>query len=108
MSQDCIFCRIIRGESPADFVHRGDSVVIFRDVRPEAPVHLLVVPRKHIRGVNDLEEEDRPIVAEMVFRAKETARELAISRSGYRLILNVERGGGQAIFHLHMHLIGGW
>jgi histidine triad (HIT) family protein len=89
-------------------VYRGDSVVIFKDVRPDAPVHLLVVPRKHIRSVNDLTDADRPLVSEMVFRAREVAKDLSIDEAGYRLIFNVERGGGQLIFHLHMHMIGGW
>ena len=106
MDKDCIFCRVVRGESPADFVYRGESVVIFKDIHPDAPVHLLVVPKRHIRSVNDLEEQDRGILAEMIIRAKDVARDLAISKSGYRLLFNVERGGGQLIFHLHMHMIG--
>jgi histidine triad (HIT) family protein len=106
--KDCIFCRIIRGESLAEFVYRGDSVVIFKDVRPDAPVHLLVVPRKHIRSVNDLTDADGPLVSEMILRAKEVAKQLCIHESGYRLLFNVEWGGGQVVFHLHMHMIGGW
>lgn len=104
----CVFCRIIKGESPAEFLYRGRDVVIFKDIRPEAPVHLLVVPTRHIRSVNDIWEEDREILGEMFIRAKETAQQLGIAKRGYRLILNVERGGGQIIFHLHMHLLGGW
>ena len=83
-------------------------MVVFKDIRPHAPVHLLIVPKKHIRSVNDLTEEDSPILSEMIMRAKEIAKEQAISGSGYRLLFNIERGGGQVIFHLHMHLMGGW
>lgn len=104
----CVFCRIIKGESPAQFLYRGQDVVIFKDIRPEAPVHLLVVPTRHIRSLNEITEEDREILGEMFLRAKETAQKLGIAARGYRLILNVERGGGQLIFHLHMHLLGGW
>ncbi|MFC1825501.1 histidine triad nucleotide-binding protein [Thermodesulfobacteriota bacterium] len=106
--KDCIFCQIVRGERPADFVYQGDSVVAFKDRNPQAPVHLLLVPRKHIRSINDLAEEDLPLVSELFLRAKEIAKDLGIHQSGYRLGINVEKGGGQYIFHLHLHLAGGW
>jgi len=108
MERECVFCKIIRGESPADFVYKGEEIVVFKDIRPEAPIHLLVVPRKHIPTVNDLTEEDRLLVGEMFLKAATIAQRLGIAKRGYRLILNVERGGGQIIFHLHMHLLGGW
>ena len=108
MENNCIFCQIIRGEKPADFVYQDESLVVFKDIRPHAPVHLLIVPRKHIRSVNDLTEEDTPIISEMIFKAKKIARDQEISESGYKLLFNIERGGGQVIFHLHMHLFGGW
>jgi histidine triad (HIT) family protein len=108
MERECVFCKIIRGESPADFVYKGEEIVVFKDIRPEAPIHLLVVPRKHIPTVNDLREEDRLLVGEMFLKARAIAQRLGIAERGYRLILNVERGGGQIIFHLHMHLLGGW
>jgi histidine triad (HIT) family protein len=108
MVEDCVFCQIIRGEKSGDFVYQGQTVVAFKDTRPQAPVHILVVPKKHIRSVNDLEEEDRSIVGEMIFRAGEIAKAQNISGSGYKLLYNVERGGGQFVFHLHLHLIGGW
>jgi histidine triad (HIT) family protein len=108
MREDCVFCQIVRGEKSADFVYQGETVVAFQDIRPHAPVHILVVPRKHIRSINDLEEADMAIVGEMVFRAREIAGDRGISSSGYKLVYNVERGGGQLVFHLHLHLIGGW
>ena len=108
MEHDCIFCQIVRGEQPADFLYRDSSLVVFRDIHPEAPVHLLIAPRRHLRSINDVTEEDRPIISEMIFRGKEMAREQGIAASGYKLLFNVERGGGQVIFHLHLHLLGGW
>ncbi len=108
MSQDCIFCKIINGEIPADFVYQGERIVAFKDINPQAPIHILIVPKKHIRSINDLTEEDAPLVAEMIMVAKELAKKLGTAESGYRLFFNVEKGGGQLIFHLHLHLIGGW
>ena len=108
MGADCLFCQIISKERPAEFVYEDESLVVFKDAYPHAPVHLLIVPRKHIRSVNDLADEDRKIIAEMMFRAKEIAKDMGISTSGYKLLFNVERGAGQVIFHLHLHLTGGW
>ena len=108
MGADCLFCQIIRKERPAEFVFEDESLVVFKDAYPHAPVHLLIVPKKHIRSINDLADGDRKIISEMIFRAKEMAREFGVSTSGYRLSFNVERGAGQVIFHLHLHLTGGW
>ena len=108
MDQGCVFCQIIRGEKPADVVSQDDSLIVFKDIHPHAPVHLLIVPKKHIRSLNDLAEEDKGILAEMIWRARALAKGQGISKSGYKLLFNVERGGGQVIFHLHMHLMGGW
>jgi histidine triad (HIT) family protein len=108
MEKDCTFCQIIRREKPADFVYQNESLVVFKDAHPHAPVHLLIVPKRHIRSVNDLTEQDRDLLSEMILRAREVAKEQLISSSGYKLVFNVERGGGQIIFHLHMHLLGGW
>lgn len=108
MEKDCVFCQIIRGEKAADFLYQDESLVVFKDIHPHAPIHLLIVPRRHIRSVNDLTEQDRDIISEMILRAGEMAREHSISESGYKLLFNVERGGGQVIPHLHLHLVGGW
>jgi len=89
-------------------LYQDESLVVFKDIRPHAPVHLLIVPREHIRSLNDLREKDMDIISKMVVRAKEMAKEYSIAQSGYRLLFNVERGGGQVIFHLHLHLLGGW
>jgi histidine triad (HIT) family protein len=108
MEKECTFCQIVRGEKPADFEYQDESVVVFKDIRPHAPVHLLVVPRKHIRSLNDLAEEDKNLLSGMVWVARKMAEGKGISNAGYRIVFNVERGGGQVIFHLHMHLLGGW
>ncbi len=108
MEKDCLFCKIIRGEKPAEFLYRDEFLVVFKDIYPSAPVHLLVVPKKHIRSLNDITEPDQGILPKMILKAREVAQELGVSKPGYKLLFNVERGGGQVIFHLHMHLMGGW
>jgi histidine triad (HIT) family protein len=107
MEKDCIFCDIVAHKRPADIVYEDEVMVVFKDIKPYAPVHLLIVPRKHIRGINDLTEQDREIVAAMIMKAPAIAAQAGVKTSGYRLIFNVERGAGQVVFHLHMHLIGG-
>lgn len=108
MGRDCLFCQISSGQTSTDFVFENDLLVVFKDIHPAAPVHLLIVPKRHIRSINDLTEADRPILAEMIMTAKKMALQQRVDKSGYRLFFNVERGGGQVIFHLHLHLIGGW
>jgi histidine triad (HIT) family protein len=108
MPAGCVFCDIAAGGSDTEILHATENLVVFRDIHPAAPVHLLIVPRRHIRSVNDLEAADAPILGEMFLAAREMAARSGVAASGYRLFINVERGGGQVIFHLHMHLIGGW
>lgn len=108
MDEQCRFCEIIKGERKADLVYEDETLVVFKDIYPAAPVHLLIVPRKHIRSINDLAEEDQGIIQKMFLKAKDIARNAGIAESGYKLLINVERGGGQVIYHLHMHLFGGW
>ena len=108
MEKGCIFCQIVSGETTTDLLFENANIVVFKDINPHAPLHLLIVPRKHIRSINDLSEDDSPLLSEMVMIAKVMARQFSVNKSGYRLFINVERGGGQVIFHLHMHLIGGW
>jgi len=108
MEEHCTFCKIIRGEKSADFLYQDESLVVFKDTHPHAPVHLLIVPKEHIRSLNDLKEKDKDIIFKMIMKAKEMAKEQAMAESGYRLVFNVERGDGQVIFHLHLHLLGRW
>ena len=108
MDPDCLFCKIANNQTETEMVHETKDLVVFRDINPHAPVHLLIVPRKHIRSVNDLEDDDHEIVSKLVFTAKEMALKMGINESGYRVFFNVEKGGGQMIFHIHLHMIGGW
>ena len=102
-----IFSKIINGKAPADIVYEDDRVTAFRDIKPAAPTHILIVPKKIIPTVNDLEEEDAVLVGHMALVAKKLAAEEGIAEQGYRLIINCNRDGGQVVFHLHLHLIGG-
>ena len=107
MEKDCIFCQIAQGQTDTKMLYQTDTLVVFKDINPHAPVHLLLVPKKHIRSVNDITEADRDILAELILEAKKMAQEQGIAKSGYKLLYNVEKGGGQLIFHLHLHLLGG-
>ncbi len=108
MKDDCRFCKIVNGDTSTQFLYENDTLVVFKDINPHAPVHLLIVPKKHIRSINDLTQDDKNIVSEMITIARDMAKKESISSSGYKLFFNVERGGGQLIFHLHLHLVGGW
>lgn len=102
-----IFSKIIAGEAPADVVYRDERVTCFRDIAPKAPTHILIVPNREIPTVNDLREEDAELVGHMVLVAKRLAAEEGIAERGYRLVINCNPEGGQVVYHLHMHLIGG-
>jgi len=108
MKKNCLFCKIADGNTPTQFLYENDTLVVFKDINPHAPVHLLIVPKKHIRSINDLTQDDKNIVSEMITTARDMAKKESISKSGYKIFFNVERGGGQLIFHLHLHIIGGW
>lgn len=104
---DCIFCRIVRGEIPAQRVLEDGDILAFEDVRPQAPVHVLIVPRRHRSTPNDLTEEEAGLAGRMILVAARIARERGIAEDGYRLIVNCNRHGGQEVPHLHLHLLGG-
>ena len=108
MMNDCLFCKIVKCEVPSEFLFENDSFVVFRDIHPHAPVHLLIVPKRHIRSINDLTENDSETIGEMFMIARDMAKKEGVDKSGYKLLFNVEKGGGQMVFHLHLHLIGGW
>ncbi len=108
MMNDCLFCKIVKGEVPSEFLFENDSFVVFRDIHPHAPVHLLIVPKRHIRSINDITENDSETIGAMFMIAKDMAEKEGVAKSGYKLLFNVEKGGGQMVFHLHLHLIGGW
>ena len=102
-----IFSKIIKGEVPADVVYRDDLVICFRDINPVAPTHVLIVPNREIPTVNDFEDGDEQLIGHMVLVAGRIAREEGIAESGYRLIFNCNRDGGQEVMHVHLHLMGG-
>lgn len=102
---DCIFCKIASGEIPAALVARTDRLVAFRDVGPQAPVHVLVIPTEHLASLEEV--KDGQLLGEMLLLARQIAREEKIAADGYRIVLNTNRNGGQTVFHLHLHLLGG-
>lgn len=105
--RDCIFCRIIAGQAPGDILYQDDQITAFRDIHPAAPIHVLIVPNRHIASINDLAPEDEPLVGRMFTAARQLAKQEGIRDSGYRLIVNTGAHGGQVVYHLHLHLIGG-
>jgi len=104
---DCLFCRIVAGEIPADIVYQDERAVAFRDVNPVAPVHVLVVPRKHIRGVDDVSAEDEALAGHLLRVAAEVASREEVQATGFRCVVNVGGDAGQSVSHLHVHVLGG-
>jgi histidine triad (HIT) family protein len=104
---DCLFCSIIEGKIPAQKVYEDDTCVAFRDIKPQAPTHVLIVPRKHIATLNDLTPEDAPLVGKLFLAAKEIAAQEGVAEAGYRTVFNCNAAAGQAVFHIHLHLLGG-
>ena len=104
---ECVFCRIINGELPCEPLLETEEFLAFKDIQPAAPVHLLVVPKRHVATLNDMEDGDEGLLGRMVLAAGNLARTENIHESGYRLVLNCNRDGGQEVFHLHLHVMGG-
>ena len=104
---DCIFCKIIAGEIPTEILYQDEEIIAFRDIKPLAPVHLLIVPRKHVPSLNEMKEGDAALVGRMVAVASKLAQDEGIAEKGYRLAMNCGKEGGQLVPHLHMHLLGG-
>ena len=107
MTDSCIFCKIVSGEAKAEIVHRDEHATAFRDIHPVSPTHILSVPNMHIESVSALEVDDEPLMGHLFTVARKIAHDEGISRGGYRLIINTGIDGGQTVFHLHVHLIGG-
>ncbi|HEX3541678.1 MAG TPA: histidine triad nucleotide-binding protein [Acidimicrobiales bacterium] len=107
MAEDCLFCRIVRGEIPSDEVLSNDQVMAFRDISPAAPVHVLVVPRRHIADAAAISEGDGPLLAEMIGAAQQVAEKEGIAERGYRLVFNVGEDALNSVPHLHLHVLGG-
>lgn len=104
---DCLFCKIVAKEIPSDIVYEDDRLIAFRDINPQAPSHVLIIPRQHIATLNDLTESDGLLISHTVLTAKQLADQLGLARHGYRLIWNCNEHGGQEVFHIHLHLLGG-
>ena len=104
---DCLFCKIVSGEVNADVIYSNDEVVAFRDINPQAPTHVLIVPRRHIATINDLKNDNRDDVSALYLAARDIAQEAGIADSGYRVTMNCNEAAGQTVFHLHLHLLGG-
>ncbi len=107
MESDCLFCKIVNRELPADVVFEDDELLAFNDISPQAPTHMLIIPKRHVATVNDLTEAEIELPGAMILRAKALVAEKGIADSGYRLILNCNAEGGQTVYHLHLHLLGG-
>lgn len=107
MASDCIFCKIVAGEIPADIVYEDEQVLAFRDIAPQAPTHILIIPRKHIASINEAEPEDQAVLGKLLLSARHLAQAEGLSDAGYRLVINTGEHGGQTVFHIHLHLLGG-
>ena len=103
----CLFCRIVAGDIPAKIAYQDDALVAFHDVNPQSPVHVLIVPRKHIATLNDVTTDDEPLIGRMLARAAALAGELGIAERGYRAVFNCNSEAGQSVFHIHLHVLGG-
>lgn len=104
---DCIFCRIAAHEAPAAIIHEDERCVVFHDIHPQAPVHLLVIPRKHITSLNDDLEDERELLGHLLTVVGRTAKEQGIEGTGFRTVINTNAEAGQSVFHLHIHILGG-
>lgn len=107
MSEDCLFCGIAGGDIPAAIVYQDGRLVAFKDINPQAPTHVLVIPRAHIATLNDLSADDDAVVGDMVRRASQIAKECGHAQNGYRAVLNCNADAGQTVFHIHLHLLAG-
>lgn len=106
-NSDCLFCKIIAGEIDADIVYETESVIAFRDINPQAPTHVLIIPRKHVATINDIEAADGEDIGQLFIAARDIANKEGIAQDGYRVTMNCNAAAGQTVFHLHLHLLGG-
>lgn len=104
---NCLFCKIINKEIPSKIVYEDSNITAFEDIDPQAPIHLLIVPKKHIDTIDHLQPEDEKLVGKLIFAAQKIARKKGIAQNGYRLVFNVKEHGGQFVDHIHLHLLGG-
>jgi len=107
MSKNCVFCKIRDKEIPSSVVYEDNDIMAFKDQSPQAPVHILIIPKTHIESINYMNEKDKNLLGYIMLKTKELAKKLDIAESGYRLVINTNHMGGQAVYHLHVHLLGG-
>lgn len=107
MKPDCLFCKIVARQLPSEIVYEDDAMLAFNDIAPQAPTHVLIIPKRHVATVNDVASADADVFASLVLRARDIAHTRGIAESGYRLVFNCNAAGGQTVFHLHLHLLGG-
>lgn len=105
---ECLFCKIIKGEIPSSRVYEDDDILVINDINPQAPVHVLIIPKRHFSSLIDTDETMHDLLGKTLFAAKLAAEKLQVAKSGYKIIINNGKGAGQLVFHLHLHLIGGW
>ena len=106
-NDDCLFCKIVAGDIPADIIFESETVIAFRDISPQAPTHVLIIPRRHIKTINHLQDGDQAVVGDLFLAAAKIAAEEGIAEDGYRVVMNCNAGAGQTVFHIHLHLVGG-
>lgn len=103
----CLFCKIASSELPADIIYEDNELIAFRDINPQAPTHALLIPKRHIATIDDTDAQDEQLLGRMMLTAKKIAKQEGLSDAGYRLVFNVNRGGGQEVYHIHLHILGG-
>ena len=106
-NEDCLFCKILGGEIPADIIFESDTAIAFRDINPQAPTHVLIIPRKHIATINEIAAEDHALIGSLYAAAKKIAAQEGFCEEGYRTVMNCNESAGQTVFHIHLHLLGG-
>jgi len=104
---DCLFCKLVAGDIPPDTVYEDDDVLVFRDINPQAPLHVLAVPKQHIATINDLDAEHAELVGKLYLAAQKVAQQEGVAEAGYRTVMNCNAQAGQTVFHLHLHILGG-
>jgi histidine triad (HIT) family protein len=104
---ECIFCKIVGGEIPAELVYQDDEVLAFRDINPQAPIHMLIVPKRHIATLNDITPNDAGLIGKLYLVARQLANDMGVADNGYRTLINCNKDGGQDVFHIHLHLLAG-
>lgn len=104
---DCVFCKIVAGQLPSDTLYQDDQVMAFRDIHPMAPIHILIIPKKHVASLAELPDEETPLIGHMAKIANQLARQEGLAKKGYRIVISSGKEGGQVVPHLHMHLLGG-